>query len=76
MGRIDDVGELRRFDVRLVSVPAGERVLQRSRGGRCRRAARSCAVYCGRGLVLLGQQFSAGAWAARSDAEVSLGRGR
>jgi hypothetical protein len=76
MGRIDDVGELRRLDVRLVSVPTGEHAFHRTHGGRCRRAAWSCAVYFGRGLVLLGQQFSAGAWAARSDAEVSLGRGR
>jgi hypothetical protein len=76
MGRIDDVEELRRFDVRLVSVPTDARALRASPRGPCRRAVRSCAIYVGHGLTLLGEHFSAGAWVARSEAEASLDPGR
>jgi hypothetical protein len=75
MGRIDDVEEFRRFDVRLVSAPADAHRRASPRGP-CRRAVRSCAIYVGHGLTLLGEHFSAGAWVARSEAEASLDPGR
>jgi hypothetical protein len=70
MGRIDDRETRRRLDLVLVAADS------RPRSGPGRRAARSCAVYLGHGLILLGGHFSAGAWLGRVDGEDSSDLGR